>query len=243
MNSDGPKQGADGKNKGGGAVLGLLGGAPSGTQPQPGQRNYVRPPWWRRRYVVNRDLQLRFAWSAVLVGLVSSSVSSFMILLAFWSFNIWQGQRLPAPVVMTIGVVMLTNVMGIYVVAVLTTQRIVGPLFNLMRQFQEVARHNLTVRAHFRKRDELQYVARRFNEMVDSLESHDRAIYGRLCAMESKLEKLELENADAVQLRFALVETRGALQEIIGDERFSAIRVGSSSGASSAAGSASAGPE
>jgi methyl-accepting chemotaxis protein len=157
-----------------------------------------------------------------------------MILLAFWSFNIWQGQRLPAPVVVTIGVVMLTNVMGIYVVAVLTTQRIVGPLFNLMRQFQEVARHNLTVRAHFRKRDELQYVARRFNEMVDSLESHDRAIYGRLFAIESTLSNLLDESSDAATLRASLVETTAALREIIADDRFSSIRATANSASSGA---------
>lgn len=221
MNSSGPTESEVGESSGvhsAGRETPL--GSPSPLNP----RNYVRPPWWRRRYVVNRDLQLRFAWSAVLVGLVSSSVSSFMILLAFWSFNIWQGQRLPAPVVMTIGVVMLTNVMGIYVVAVLTTQRIVGPLFNLMRQFQEVARHNLTVRAHFRKRDELQYVARRFNEMVDSLESHDRAIYGRLFTIESKLSQLLDESSDAATLRISLVETTAELREMIADDRFSSIR-------------------
>jgi methyl-accepting chemotaxis protein len=223
MNSSGHTESVDGQRSGDHSADRA---SPPGSPPPISARNYVRPPWWRRRYVVNRDLQLRFAWSAVLVGLVSSSVSSFMILLAFWSFNIWQGQRLPAPVVMTIGVVMLTNVMGIYVVAVLTTQRIVGPLFNLMRQFQEVARHNLTVRAHFRKRDELQYVARRFNEMVDSLESHDRAIYGRLFAIESKLIHLldKADSSDAATLRASLVETKAALREIIADERFSSIR-------------------
>lgn len=140
----------------------------------------TRPPWWKRRYVVNRDLQMRFAWSAVIVGLVSSSVSSFMILLAFWSFNIWQGQRLPVPVTITILVVMVTNVAGIYVVAVLTTQRIAGPLFNLTRQFQELARFNLAARARFRKKDELQYVARRFNDMAESLQKRDEQIYERI---------------------------------------------------------------
>jgi methyl-accepting chemotaxis protein len=223
MNSSGPTDTEVSKSNGFDST-GMA--TPLGSPPPLNPKTYVRPPWWRRRYVVNRDLQLRFAWSAVLVGLVSSSVSSFMILLAFWSFNIWQGQRLPAPVVMIIGVVMLTNVMGIYIVAVLTTQRIVGPLFNLMRQFQEVARHNLTVRAHFRKRDELQYVARRFNEMVDSLESHDRAIYGRLFAIDSKLSKLldQDKSSDAATIRASLVETKAALREIIADDRFSSIR-------------------
>lgn len=158
-----------------------------------------RPPWWKRRYLVNRDLQLRFAWSAVLVGLVSSSVSSFMILLAFWSFNIWQGQRLPVPVMMTILLVMVTNVAGIYVVAVLTTQRIAGPLFNLLRQFQELAQFNFSARAKFRRSDELQYVARRFNEMAERIEERDQKLVSGL----TRIHEILANTQDADQLKKA----------------------------------------
>jgi methyl-accepting chemotaxis protein len=103
-----------------------------------------------------------------------------MILLSFWSFNIWQGQRLPAPVMVTILFVMFTNVAGIYVVAVLTTQRIAGPIFNLIRQFSELSQHNFSARARFRRKDELQYVALRFNEMAECIEERDKQIFQRL---------------------------------------------------------------
>ncbi len=152
-------------------------------QPKPA---YVRPPWWKRRYVVNRDFQMRFAWSAVVVGLVSSTVSSFMILLAFWSFNIWQGQRLPLPVMVTILVVMITNVAGIYVVTVLTTQKIAGPLFNMLRQFDQLATADFKVRLRFRRRDELQYVADRFNQMAEKLERRDQEILTQLQKIHSQ---------------------------------------------------------
>lgn len=162
-----------------------------GERPVPGPtaRPFARPPWWRRKYVVNRDLQMRFAWSAVVVGLVSSCVSSFMILLSFWSFNIWQGQRLPVPVMVTIMMVMVTNVAGIYVVAVLTTQKIAGPLFNLLRQFKELGQANFSARIRLRKRDELQYVARRFNEMSESLHQRDCFLYQSLVQICSEMDK------------------------------------------------------
>lgn len=171
-----------------------------------------RPPWWRRRYVVNRDFQLKFAWSAVTIGLVSSAASSFMILLSFWSFNIWQGQRLPAPVMLTILIVMLTNVAGIYVVAVLTTQRVAGPLFNLMRQFHELTRHRFDVRVKLRKKDDLQYIARRFNEMAESLEKRDLELYLAVQEARRLLTSGEIQKSEA------------HLQALLDSEGFSSAR-------------------
>jgi methyl-accepting chemotaxis protein len=177
-----------------------------------GSRVYQRPPWWRRKYLVNRDLQMRFAWSAVVVGLVSSCASSFMILLSFWSFNIWQGQRLPVPVMLTIMMVMITNVAGIYVVAVLTTQKIAGPLFNLLRQFKELSQANFSARLRLRKRDELQYVARRFNEMSESLMQMDRSLYLSLVQIGHKMDEGDVNGA------------RHALGVLLESERFACTR-------------------
>lgn len=181
----------------------------SGERPVSGTiaKPFVRPPWWRRKYVVNRDLQMRFAWSAVVVGLVSSCVSSFMILLSFWSFNIWQGQRLPLPVMFTIMMVMVTNVAGIYVVAVLTTQKIAGPLFNLLRQFKELGQANFAARVRLRKRDELQYVARRFNEMSESLHQRDCLLYQSLLQICSRMD--EGDASAAREQLAALLESDG----------------------------------
>lgn len=134
-------------------------------------------PWWRRNYMVNRELQLKYAGSALIMGVVCS-VSSFAILLiSFWSFGIWQGQRLPVPVIMAIFVSLLVNLVGIMVTNVLSTQRIVGPLFNLLKQFQRVARGDFRAHAKFRANDEIHYVARRFNEMLNRLEERDNEMF------------------------------------------------------------------
>lgn len=177
------------------------------------EQSRYRPPWWRRRYVVNREFQLRFAWSAVLVGLVSSAVSSFMILLSFWSFNIWQGQRLPIPVMLTILFVMITNVAGIYVVAVLTTQRIAGPIFNLARQFDEISAFRFGARARFRKRDELQYIADRFNLMANSLEKRDQNLMEELRRVQDELSALSKEGS--VEQTEGIVRIQNRIESIL----------------------------
>jgi methyl-accepting chemotaxis protein len=137
-------------------------------------------PWWRRNYMVNRELQLKYAGSALIMGIVCSLSSFAILLVSFWSFGIWQGQRLPFPVIFAIIVSLLVNLAGIMVTNVLSTQRIVGPLFNLLKQFQRVARGDFRAHAKFRANDEIHYVARRFNEMLNRLEERDNEMFEHL---------------------------------------------------------------
>ena len=164
---------------------------PQGSQP--GSRTRVRVPWWRRQYMVNRDMQIKFAGSAVLIGMSSSMVSAGMLLWSFWVFNIWQGQRLPLPILVVIAVVMFFNILGIYVSALVATSRIAGPLFNLLRQFSRLSRGDFSTHAKFRESDEIHYVARRFNEMVESLASRDEEIFLRVDEAEQALRDKNFE--------------------------------------------------
>jgi methyl-accepting chemotaxis protein len=154
-----------------------------------------RVPWYRRQYVVNREMQSKYAWSGVLIGLASSALSAGMLMWSFWSFNIWQGQRLPQPVIVVISIVLVMNGLGIYVATVLSTQRIAGPLFNLMKQFQKVAAGSLDTRVVFRKGDELHYVGRRFNEMVDRLQEREQKIFTQVDEAAKALQDGRVEDA------------------------------------------------
>lgn len=148
--------------------------------------NQPRPkvPWWKRTYLVNREFQNRYARTAVLIGIFNSILSIGLLLWAFWAFNIWQGQRLPVPVRVIILFVFLLNWMGIYIAGVLSTQKISGPLFNLLRQFQRITKGDFQARAKFRENDEIHYVARGFNEMAVHLESTQKKTIELLKALE-----------------------------------------------------------
>lgn len=162
--------------------------------PEAGNR---RPylPWWRRNYMVNRELQLKFAGSALVMGLACSVSSSAIILVSFWSFGIWQGQRLPAMVIAAIIFSMLVNMVGIMLTSILSTQRIVGPLFNLLKQFQRVSRGDFKAHAKFRTSDEIHYVARRFNEMLMRLDEREAEIFEHLDRSSEALEKNDTAQA------------------------------------------------
>jgi len=172
-----------------------------------------RIPWWQRQYVVNRDMQSKYAWSGVVIGLASSGLSAGMLLWSFWVFNIWQGQRLPKPVIVVIGVVLLINASGIYVATVLSTARIAGPLFNLLKQFQKVQQGVLGTRVVFRKGDELHYVGRRFNEMMQRLEDREKTIFDEVDEAEKALQDGRSEEAIACLIRARAL--RAAVQKVV----------------------------
>ncbi|MBM3383425.1 MAG: HAMP domain-containing protein [Betaproteobacteria bacterium] len=152
-------------------------------------------PWWRRNYMVNRELQLKYAGSALLMGLVCSISSLAILLISFWSFGIWQGQRLPGMVIAAIIFAILVNLVGIMLTSILSTQRIVGPLFNLLKQFQRVSRGDFKAQAKFRANDEIHYVARRFNEMLQRLDDRETEIFTHLDRAYDALENNQTTEA------------------------------------------------
>ena len=168
---------------------------PTVPSAQQAPRRNGRVPWWRRQYMVNRSLQIKFAGSAVLIGISSSAVSAGMLLWSFWVFNIWQGQRLPVPILVVIAVVMFFNILGIYVAALVATSRIAGPLFSLLRQFSRLAHADFSTHAKFREGDEIHYVARRFNEMAERLAGRDDEIFSKVDAAALALENQDFEKA------------------------------------------------
>ena len=139
------------------------------------QKPYI--PWWKRRYVVNKRLQGKLAVSAVVAGFMSSVSTMGLLLWTFRSFNIWQGQILPVPVISIVVALVVFNMVAIYCVGILSTHKIVGPLYSLLRYFRQLADGNFTVLARFRDSDEIHYVARQFNEMTIKLNGRNEFIF------------------------------------------------------------------
>ncbi|NBW81868.1 HAMP domain-containing protein [bacterium] len=166
-------------------------------------------PWWKRNYIVNRDLQFKFAGSALVMGLVCTISSIAILLISFYSFGIWQGQRLPFPVILAIGFALIVNLVGIMFASILSTQRIVGPLFNLLRQFQKVSRGDFKAHAKFRTSDEIHYVARRFNEMLERLDERENEIFVHIEQAAEALESSDAEKARELIKQARNLRSRG----------------------------------
>jgi methyl-accepting chemotaxis protein len=152
-----------------------------------------RIKWYQRTYLVNKELQLKYARSGALIGFISTIISTGMLLTVFYSFNIWQGQRFPTPVLLVMITVFILNISGIYVATVISTQKIAGPLFNLVRQFTKIKQHDFSVRARFREGDEFQNVAQEFNEMMESLSERELFIIKKIDSLKVFIQEKNTE--------------------------------------------------
>ena len=140
----------------------------------------LKIPWYKRRYLIDKEFQIKTALSIVGIGLVSSLSSVGLLLWTFWSFNIWQGQRLPKAVLIVLGCVVLFNVLTTYVFTIVASQRIAGPLYNLMNQFKRLGTGDFNSNAHFRSYDEIHDMAKAYNDMVTKLKERDDKIFAHV---------------------------------------------------------------
>ena len=124
----------------------------------------------KRIVLVNRDFQLRYTRSAVLVGLLSTLLSAFLILYPLYRFEILRIPRfLPWPVMALMGAAAIINIGIVAIMGIFLTHRVAGPVFSLIRQFRKVEQGSFQAELRLREGDDLKYVARNFNEMVVAL--------------------------------------------------------------------------
>jgi len=153
-------------------------------------------PWWKRHYLVNRELQLRYAFGSFFITLVSSLLTGALIIWAFRVFHVWQEeQQLPPLMIFVIVICLSANMILVFILTILSTHRIVGPVFNLLRQFQILSMGDFSAFAKFRKTDEMQYVARKFNEMVFLLKARNESMEKNIIHMEQLLQNQEYDKA------------------------------------------------
>jgi methyl-accepting chemotaxis protein len=123
-----------------------------------------------RMIVVNRDLQLRYTGAAVLVGTMTTVLTSFFILLPLYVFKILVIPRfLPWPILLVMGLALVMNIFSVFILGLIMTNRIAGPLYALIRAMRMTGRGDLTAHLGVRSTDDLKYVVRHFNDMTASL--------------------------------------------------------------------------
>ena len=124
----------------------------------------------KKIFLVNRDFQLRYTKSAVVIGLLSTFLTSVVILYPLYQFQILRIPRfLPLPILFAMVLAALINIAIIAVMGILMTHRIAGPMYSLVRSMRLVGlgRFNGTMR--LRNDDDLRFVVRNFNDMTAAL--------------------------------------------------------------------------
>lgn len=124
----------------------------------------------KRIYLINRDFQLRYAFAGAIVGIISTLLTLILILVPLYQFEILRIPAfLPLPMLTAIGFAALANVILIGFLGIFITHRIAGPMYSLVRHLRKVELGCWAGHMRIRDNDDLRYLVRNFNQMVDGL--------------------------------------------------------------------------
>jgi HAMP domain-containing protein len=135
----------------------------------------------QRLILINRDFQFRYTGAAVLVGLLSTALTTSVILYPLFQFEILRIPRfLPLPVLGVMGMAALLNILLVGFMGILITHRLAGPMYSLVRQFRRVEEGRWYGQMKIRDGDDMRYVVRNFNAMLDSINKQTQMDFEKL---------------------------------------------------------------
>ena len=144
-------------------------------------------------YLVDRNFQLRYAGIAFCIGLFSTLLTGFMILWPLYHFKILKMPIfLPWPILSVILAGVLINTFIIWGAGVLITHKVSGPVYRLVRHFRRIGQGKWSGHMRLRQSDELKFVVRNYNAMVDAMTATGKrdldSLYQMLAIKEQDLE-------------------------------------------------------
>lgn len=146
----------------------------------------------KKLYLINRHFQFRFMWLAVTVGLFSTVLTTIIILYPLFMFRILRiPEFLPLPILGVMALAALVNIALISYLTITVTHRVVGPLYNLVRNMRRFESPHWSGHIRVREKDELQYVMRTFNSMIDCI----------IAALNKDLDALQKSNSSAPEIK------------------------------------------
>lgn len=144
----------------------------------------------KRIFLVNRDFQMRYTKSAVGVGLVSTALTSLIILYPLYQFEILRIPKfLPLPVLSAMVVAAVVNIGVVAFMGIMVTHKIAGPMYSLVRCFRRVAIGKYDNLMRQREGDELRFIVRNFNDMLQSLQYSTAEDLGLLADAQKKVKE------------------------------------------------------
>lgn len=166
----------------------------------------------KRIYLVNRDFQFRYTGAAILVGLTSTALTIFIILYPLYQFEILRIPKfLPLPILGTMLGAAIINIILVGLMGVIITHKIAGPMYSMVRQFRRVENGQWYGRMGLRPDDEMKYLVRNFNEMMQGIQ---RASQDDLEIINQMVVDLDKSDArDGAMLRGKLLEVQTRLKE------------------------------
>ena len=149
--------------------------------------------------LINRDFQLKYAGAAVGVGVLSTALSVIVILYPLYVFEILRiPQFLPLPILFSMVFAALLNILMIGLVGVYVTHSIAGPMYAVVREFRKVENGDWSGAMRQRKNDDLRYLVRNYNAMMDSLRNQAEVELEDINNLKHTIDKLDNAEVKAV---------------------------------------------
>lgn len=129
----------------------------------------------KRIYLVNRDFQVRYTKVALAVALCSTMLTVALILMPLFKFNILRFPNfVPYPFIVGMVAASLINFVFIATMGVIMTHRVAGPMFSIVRHMRMVQMGQTLAPLKLRDSDDLKYLVRNFNELLEFLSKQNR---------------------------------------------------------------------
>lgn len=155
----------------------------------------------KRIYLVNRDFQMRYVRSAVLVALCSTALTMFLILYPLFYLNVLRFPNfLPKPFLIAAGVAALLNFSMIAWLGIHLSHRIAGPVFAVIRFLRGLAAGEFVGQMRVRESDELKYLIRHLNDLAESLRVRTRDDLERITSIQEAALQGDAERAKLLEL-------------------------------------------
>jgi methyl-accepting chemotaxis protein len=166
----------------------------------------------KRLYLINRDFQLRYTRIAVIVGLCSTILTFTLILTPLFKLNILRFPNfVPYPFIFGMAVAAVANFLIVAFMGVVITHRIAGPMFSLVRHIRMIQLGTLKEPLRVRESDDLKYLVRNFNEMVEHLAATTRKDRSRIDGILEALSQESPKTEDLAKARALAEELKADL--------------------------------
>lgn len=144
----------------------------------------------KKTVLLDWDFQFRIIKLSILVGLVSTAVTSFVLLWPLYKFEILKIPKfLPTPIMLAMVVALLTNMLSLGLMGLYLSHRISGPLYSVVRKLRLLGHGNFFGELKLRKNDELKYLMRNINHATSQLADKTRDDISKLEKLLSQVQK------------------------------------------------------
>ena len=183
-------------------------------------KSEIRKGVGKKIFLVNRDFQLRYTGAAVIVGLTSTMLTIFLILFPLYRFEILRIPKfLPLPILLIMAMAAVVNISLVGMMGIIITHKMAGPMYSMVRHIRRIESGIWNGQMRLRKGDELGYVVRNFNDMIESLGRIAKTDLESLDRILANLEQSSVDSASLESARRDLQDLRETIAKRIASER------------------------